>query len=109
MDEFATKLTVPPPSFIKIDAEGSELAVLRGMQQTLRAENVALMVEVTEQASAVYELLTSAGYKAYSERRTPICSPEELHENTFWLKHSDSRRQLFSREPAAALVGARRS
>ena len=61
LDEFATKLTVPPPSFIKIDAEGSELAVLRGMQQTLRAEKVALMVEVTEQASAVYELLTSAG------------------------------------------------
>ena len=89
LDEFATKLTVPPPSFIKIDAEGAELAVLRGMQQTLRAENVALMVEVTEQASAVYELLTSAGYKAYSERRTPIRSPEELHENTFWLKDSE--------------------
>ena len=98
LDEFVAKLTVPPPSFIKIDAEGAELAVLRGMQRTLRAENVALMVEVTEQASAVYELLTSAGYKAYSERKTPIRSPEELRENTFWLKDSDSRRQLFSRD-----------
>ena len=95
LDEFATKLTVPP-SFIKIDVEGAELPVLRGMQETLRAENVALMVEVTEQASAVYELLTSAGYKAYSKRRTPIHSPAELRENTFWLKDSDSRRQLFS-------------
>ena len=89
LDEFVAKLTVPPPSFIKIDVEGAELAVLRGMQRTLRAENVALMVEVTEQASAVYELLTSAGYKAYSERKTPIGSPEELHENTFWLKDSE--------------------
>lgn len=98
LDEFCAKLTVPPPSFIKIDVEGAELTVLRGMQQTLRAENVALMVEVTEQASAVCELLTSAGYKAYSERKTPIRSPEELRENTFWLKDSDSRRQHFSRD-----------
>ena len=50
LDEFVATLTAPPPSFIKIDVEGAELAVLRGMQQTLRAENVALMVEVTEQA-----------------------------------------------------------
>ena len=98
LDEFATTLTVPSPSFIKIDVEGAELAVLGGMQQMLRAENAALMVEVTEHASAVYELLTSAGYKAYSERRTPIRSPEELRENTFWLKDSDSRRRLFSRD-----------
>ena len=96
LDEFVATLTAPPPSFIKIDVEGAELAVLRGMQQTLRAENVALMVEVTEQASAVYELLTAAGYKAYSERKTPIRSPEELRGNTFWLKESDSRRQLLS-------------
>lgn len=98
LDEFATTLTVPPPSFIKIDAEGAEFAVLGGMRQMLRAENVALMVEVTEQASAVYQLLTSAGYKAYSERRTPIRSPEELRANTFWLKDSDSRCRVFSRD-----------
>lgn len=81
LDEFATKLTVPPPSFIKIDVEGAELAVLRGMQQTLRAENVALMVEVTEQAAAVYELLTSAAGSVTTEElasRVGTLQPERI-------------------------------
>jgi hypothetical protein len=62
------------------------------------ADNMALMVEVTEQASAVYELLTSVGYKVYSKRRAPTHSPEELNENTFWLKDSDSRCKVFGRD-----------
>jgi FkbM family methyltransferase len=94
LDEFVTKLSAPPPSFVKIDVEGAELGVLRGMQRTLRTHNLALMVEVTEQASAVYDLLTSAGYRAYSERGTPILDAAQLQENTFWLKDSDSRRQM---------------
>ncbi|MET0659707.1 MAG: FkbM family methyltransferase [Steroidobacteraceae bacterium] len=95
LDEFVTKLAVRPPSFIKIDVEGAELAVLKGMQRTLRSENLALMVEVTEHAAAVYDLLTAAGFKPYSDRRTRIRNPEGLRENTFWLKDTDPRRQEF--------------
>lgn len=102
LDEFAAKLAMPPPSFVKIDVEGVELGVLRGMQGMLRAGSPALMVEVTEQASAVYELLTSAGYEAYSERGTPIRGAADVRENTFWLKDSDPRRQVFSTTDPAA-------
>jgi Methyltransferase FkbM domain len=102
--DFTRKLPVPPPSFVKVDVEGAELAVLHGMQQMPRADNTALMVEVTEQAYAVYELLTSPGSKVYSERRAPTHSPEELNENSSGSRilTRDARSSVVT-EPAARL------
>jgi FkbM family methyltransferase len=87
----------PAPSFIKIDVEGAELMVLKGMSQTLRAANLALMVEVTSRAPEVFELLTAAGFKAFAGYGRPIRDVRELRYNTFWLKDSDPRMQLLMR------------
>ena len=85
------------PSFIKIDVEGAELMVLKGMSHTLRAANLALMVEVTCRAPQVFELLTAAGFKAFADFRRPITDANELLGNTFWLQDTDPRLRLLMR------------
>lgn len=95
LDDFLSENGASVPSLIKIDVEGAELAVLQGMVQTLRSGNMTLMVEVTDKAPAVYDLLTSAGFKAFTEGCKPIRSSAELRENSFWVKNSDKRLSLF--------------
>lgn len=58
-------LGLPPPDFVKIDVEGYELHVLRGMERTLRESAPILWVEIQpDQAnnSETYQFLTSLGY-----------------------------------------------
>lgn len=62
-------------ALIKIDAEGHEMAVLRGMQKLLRRDRPRLIVEVSEHA--VTELLESMGYVG---RRLPG-SPNHVFES----------------------------
>lgn len=52
-----------PPSFIKVDVEGAEMAVLDGAAGTLRAHRSRLLVEVGRlSAAAVGRRLTAKGY-----------------------------------------------
>lgn len=90
------------PSFIKIDVEGAELTVLKGMSRTLRDAPVALMVEVTDRAQDVFDLLSGAGFIAFRGRGRPATSAAELQENTFWLKPNDARCALFANAAHAA-------
>jgi FkbM family methyltransferase len=74
------------PDFIKIDIEGNELNALRGAVETL-STTAALMVEVTENHAAVFDILKSQSFKLFN------CKGEELHEvnrtlNVFALKHN---------------------
>jgi FkbM family methyltransferase len=69
LDEDRQRFTLPAPTFIKIDVEGMEVEVLRGMRETLRA-HPAVYIELHGAARAdklsnalgVYRLLTEAGY-----------------------------------------------
>jgi FkbM family methyltransferase len=45
-DTLSARIAIPPAALIKIDVEGSELAVLRGMTTTLARERPALICEV---------------------------------------------------------------
>jgi FkbM family methyltransferase len=82
------------PSFIKIDVEGAELRVLQGMPELLRG-GPALMVEVTENAPEVLELLGAAGYQPHSDQRVRIDSASKLRGNVFCLKAGDARLDYF--------------
>jgi FkbM family methyltransferase len=84
-----------PPSFVKIDVEGAELAVLQGMTQTLASSRLALMVEVTEKSAEVSELLLDAGYRLFSEGKQSIVRGGRLHGNVFCLKPEDVRVNRF--------------
>lgn len=58
-------LQLPDPDFVKIDVEGHELRVLKGMQGILERCKPDLWIEVgCENATAVYETLEAAGYGA---------------------------------------------
>lgn len=57
--------SLPPPSFVKIDVEGAELAVLEGADRLLREIRPSVYVEVDENsATAVFALFASRGYTA---------------------------------------------
>jgi len=63
---------LPSPALIKIDVEGAEYSVLRGMSRTLELGSPALMVEVSEQSTKVLGLLREAGYSLFLENKQEL-------------------------------------
>ncbi|MCD1260481.1 FkbM family methyltransferase [Paenibacillus athensensis] len=78
------------PDFIKIDVEGFELEVARGMTGLLERDKPALMIEVQRDREKLWELLAARGYRAFRADFSPVRTPEELELNTFFL-HPESR------------------
>ena len=74
------------PSFVKINVEGSELSVLQGMAKVLDAPEITLMIEVTEQHRAVFEVLHGAGFRMFTPRMKRIESAVDLEGNVFCFK-----------------------
>lgn len=61
--EALDNLNLPNPDFIKIDVEGFEVSVLRGMSNTLKNTNAYIWIEVDENNSReVYDIMKSFGY-----------------------------------------------
>lgn len=80
------------PTFIKIDAEGSEVAVLKGSSVTIERHRPALMVEARKRnKETVWDLLTDSGYTAFRATRAALSNPEEMASNTFLIHKEDPR------------------
>jgi FkbM family methyltransferase len=88
-DSVLRQLAAPPVACIKIDAEGAELDVLRGLQQTIARDRPYILCEIlpvhnpaTPQGALrlsrqdqLFEFITSHGYRLYrvsTNRPTPI-------------------------------------
>ena len=54
------------PFFIKIDVEGTELAVMKGAIETIRSNLPFIMIEDLEPGGAIMALLDPLGYNAYA-------------------------------------------
>ena len=73
LDQFAADNALGKIDLVKIDVEGSEFLVLRGMEKTLTDSRPFLMVEVLEETLAkfgfgiidIYNYLDAKGYQAY--------------------------------------------
>jgi len=91
LDAYLQAAQLGPPVFVKIDAEGAEFSILRGMRETLRSEGLALMVEVTRNAAEVHSLLSGAGFGLFRPDGRPVESPTMLRGNVFCIRPSDSR------------------
>ena len=86
-DDFAVAHSVTP-NFIKIDVEGFESEVLRGMQATLAGHHPKLMIEVTRKSEQVWQAIDDAGYIAFGEDLHVVDRASNLHGNMFCL-HPD--------------------
>jgi FkbM family methyltransferase len=53
------------PAFVKIDVEGAELGVVKGLRETIERCRPALMVERSERIEEVIELLGTNGYEPF--------------------------------------------
>lgn len=71
LDDLIREFDLPSPAHIKLDVDGSEIAVLRGAVETLKSGFVkSLLVEVRKQrgfAEQVHSLLFDAGFELVSE------------------------------------------
>lgn len=54
---------LPVPSVVKIDVEGSELAVLRGLRRTLMTHDITVICELHETNAEVLAVAAELGYK----------------------------------------------
>jgi FkbM family methyltransferase len=63
LDAAAERCDLPAPSLVKIDAEGSEEDVLRGMSQLLARERPQVLCELHATAREVIPFLEEAGYQ----------------------------------------------
>ena len=77
IDEFVEQNDVRP-HFIKVDAEGAEAQILRGMRATLRDAKPRMMLEISLNLSEVWNLLAAAEYRAYAVAGRRIDGPEQL-------------------------------
>jgi FkbM family methyltransferase len=75
LDSYSVR-TSEVPDFVKIDVEGAELEVLRGMTRILADRGPRLMVEMTDRENEVVALLGRFGYECTARFAL----------NTFWEK-----------------------
>lgn len=71
--------------FVKIDVEGAELMVLQGATDLLRTTRPALMVEVTREAEAIWNLLRAADYRLRLADGTAVTDASQMNGNIFCL------------------------
>jgi FkbM family methyltransferase len=71
LDTWIAQTGQPAPGVVKIDVEGAELGVLRGMAATLERDRPTLVIELHGTYDPVVEFLEQAGYSHESIQRMP--------------------------------------
>lgn len=79
LDAWIAETEQPPPSLLKIDVEGAEVGVLRGMAETLRTGKPTLIIELHNTRAEVADLLDDIGYE-----HAPIESGACTREGPWW-------------------------
>jgi FkbM family methyltransferase len=77
LDSFAERVGVAP-SFAKINVEGAESLVLRGMGHILAGVRPRIMIEVTNQPERVFETRAGADYLLFDEKQRIVSHPSEF-------------------------------
>jgi FkbM family methyltransferase len=90
LDTFLDTHPIRSPRFIKIDVEGAELRVLRGMERTLRSPGLSLMVEITKDHADVLAILRGAGFRIFTSERREINAGDAAPTNNYFCIRTES-------------------
>jgi FkbM family methyltransferase len=72
--------SIPAPDVVKIDVEGSEIAVLRGLNETLRSREVTIICELHETNNELLGLGGELGYSCQNlDGTAPIATAGPIH------------------------------
>ena len=66
VDNFCSENDVPMPNHVKIDVDGAELGILKGMKEVLKNHELkTIMIEITEKndGNKVEEMIIHSGFK----------------------------------------------
>jgi FkbM family methyltransferase len=63
VDDLVERGELPPPTVVKIDVEGAEIAVLEGMRQTIDDHRPAIICELHDTHSEFCDLMEEHGYR----------------------------------------------
>jgi FkbM family methyltransferase len=78
------------PDFIKVDVEGAELSVVRGMRSVLRKFKPRLMIEQNGEDAGLEAELRDAGYRFLSPALQPSADGRMHYGNNFCIHSEDS-------------------
>jgi hypothetical protein len=80
IDDLVERGDVPPPDVVKIDVEGSELAVIRGMRRTLERHRPVLICELHETNPEFVAAMRRHGYVVENlDRAVPVAADGPTH------------------------------
>jgi hypothetical protein len=94
IDDLVEAGDLSPPSFVKIDVEGAEGLVLRGMRRTIAAARPVLFVECSDAGrETTWQLLSEMGYRCQAAITGKwIGAFEEYrHSDYLWLPPNRAR------------------
>jgi FkbM family methyltransferase len=95
LDRFVSSNAVNP-RLIKIDIEGAELQAIEGAIEVIRSHHPAIMVEVTENYSKVFETLAKNDYLLFTPERMPLTNAgQDYSGNVFCIWAHDERIRTF--------------
>lgn len=100
LDKFCAEMSIEKISLLKIDVEGSEIAVLRGFEEFLRDRRVDLIVfehapvlhQGVKEQMAVFDFLTEVNYSIH-DLKGQVVSRDEMSkkkQGDFYAKPTDS-------------------
>ena len=94
LDDFLSQRNINRVDFVKIDIEGAEYLAIQGMKETLARFKPKMMIEVTENHEALFNLLKANNYIIVDEFSQLVTTQPKFYGNLFCIPQS-----------SAALVG----
>jgi FkbM family methyltransferase len=85
LDDFVKQRNIKKLDFVKIDIEGAEYMAIMGMQQILDELRPTMMIEVTENHVALFQLLKEKGYVIVDEYSKLVTEQPSFYGNLFCI------------------------
>ncbi len=95
LDDFLAEATIQP-HFIKIDVEGAECDVVRGMKACLETYQPGLMIEFNSPEPEIFQTLTSVNYKLFDVRRRVITHAEQIRRGNIFALHNQRHANIIN-------------